>query len=279
MVRAAGTRLSASTPAVPLAYRLHPCPSRKLHTAMNPNDETTALRAELAELRKETTALRREMNALRRFITIEFDEDTGEPFNINIRCACILFAHPAVPGRSQMFIGAGPQGPGIGLWDSTEKCRVFLGVENDDPLISLYTAERKDAVLLRADPADGRGIVAVLDNGNPRALMKAGTDNAGVVSVVHDDGMTRVTMHGTEDVGSLMVASLDMQAAVKLTSQSLHGGGTLTVNGPNGKPSVILGYNGCLGGAVLVNDPDGKIIASLPGAGFGKKDDDGEEEG
>ena len=245
---------------------------------MNATDDIAALRTELAELRKETAALRREMNALRRFITIEFDRDTGEPFNINIRCACIMFAHPAVPGRSQMFIGAGPEGPGIGLWDSSEKCRVFLGVENDVPLISLYTAERKDAVLLRADPADGRGLVAVLDNGNPRALMKAGTDNAGVVSVVHDDGHTRVTMHGSEDVGSLMVSTLDMQVAVKLTSQSLHGGGTLTVNGPNGKPSVILGYNGPLGGAVLINGPDGNLIASLPDVGFGKKDDDGGEE-
>ena len=234
---------------------------------MNPTDEIAALRTELAELRKE-------MNALRRFITIEFDEGTGEPTNINIHCAHMIFSHPAVPGRSQMFIGAGPEGPCVSLWDSRQRSRVLLSVENDVPLITLRTPELKDVVLLRADPADGRGLVAVLDNGNPRALMKAGTDNAGVVSVVHDDGMTRVTMHGTEDVGSLMVASLDMQAAVKLTSQSLHGGGTLTVNGPNGRPSVILSHNGPLGGAVLINDPEGKIIASLPDAGFGKKDED-----
>lgn len=244
---------------------------------MNPTDENAQLSKRLDELSKETAALRKEMNAVRRFITIEFDEDTGEPFNINIRCACILFSHPEVPGRSQMFIGAGPEGPAIGLWDSKEKGRISIGVENDTPRIALTTAELKDVVLLHANPEDGRGLVAVLDNGNPRALMKAATDNAGVVSVVHDDGHTRVCIRSTEDSGTFLAANPDMQTTVKITTETSFGGGLITVNAPNGKPGVILSTNR-LGGVVLINGPDGKPMASLPEAGFGKKGGDAEEE-
>ena len=245
---------------------------------MNPTDEIAALRNELSLLRKETAALRKEMNTLHRYIHVQLDEDTDEVTGITISCLAVSFIHPAVPGRMQMLFMATTDGPSVGLWDSREKCRIFLGVEGDQPLITIRTAELKDAVLLRTDPAGRLGLIAVLDNGNPRALMKAGTDNAGVVSVVHDDGQTRVTMHGSEDVGSLIVCTLDMQAAVKLTSQSLHGGGTLTVNGPNGQASVILSHNGPLGGAVLVNGPDGTPIASLPDAGFGENGNDAGEE-
>ena len=235
---------------------------------MDTESELTALRKEIAELRKE-------VKDLRRFITIQHDENTGEPCSISIRCCVLSFVHPDAPGRIQMLFTTHPDGPGIGIWDSHEKCRIFLGVENDDPQITLRTAEGKDAVLLRADPEDGRGLVAVLDNGNPRALMKAGPDNAGVVSVVHDDGMTRVCLRSTENDGTFMVASLDMQAAVKITSESFDGGGTLTVNGFNGKPAVILGSTERIGGTVIVNGPDGKPAASLPDAGFEKED--GEE--
>jgi len=132
--------------------------------------EIASLRAELAQLRKETDMLERDMRALTRFITIEYDEDK-HPTNINLRYCVLSFAHPEVPNRTQMFMGAGTEEPFVSLYDSKEKGRVILSVEKDDPRITIHTAELKDAVLLRADPADGRGLIAALDNGQPRAFL------------------------------------------------------------------------------------------------------------
>jgi len=230
---------------------------------MTDTEEIASLRAELAQIRKETDLLKRDMRALTRFITIEYDDDQ-QPTNINLRCCVLSFAHPEVPGRMQMFMGATSEGPFISLWDSKEKGRVFLSVEKDDPRITLHTAELKDAVVLRADPADGRGLIAALDNGQPRALIKAAPDGAGVVACVHDDGNSRVFLRGSEDEGSLHVVSMDMKSVIKLTSTSRAGGGTLTLNTPAGNPAVILGYEPKFGGCVIVNNAEGKIAASLP---------------
>ncbi len=260
--RPSETELSGA--ALPLAK-----PARSRYPpAMNPDPE-------LASLRQEVAALRQEINALRRFITIETDEDTGEPRNMNLRCGAILFQQPEAPHKSQMLIAASEAGPVISLWDSQEKGRLILSVERDDPQVILHTAEGKEAVLLRADPADGRGYVAVLDNGLPRAVMKAAPDNAGVVSVVHDDGHARVLLHGTEDTGTFMTTNPDLKTTVKISSETALGGGLIVVNGPNGKPSVILSHHHRSGGLILTNGADGQPTASVPPAGVGKKGHEG----
>ena len=231
---------------------------------------------ELASLRQEVPKLRQEMNALRRFITIETHPDTGEPRNMNLRCTVLAFEQPEVANGIQMLLSANEAGPVIALWDRQQKSRVVLSVEGDDPQVTLHTAEGKDAILLRADPADGRGLIAVFDNGNPRAIMKAAPDNAGVVSVLHGDGHARVILHATEGTGTLMTTNPDMKTTVKISSETAMGGGMIVVNDPNGKASVLLSHHHGLGGAVLTNGVDGQPSGSLPTAGFGKK---GDEEG
>ena len=239
-------------------------------------DRPASTEADIVQLKKEVASLRREMTALRRFITIEFDETTDEPTNINIRCCCITFAHPEQRDRMQMILCAGTNGPAVGIWDSKQRARILLSVEDDTPSVTLRNGEGRDCVLLRADAADGRGLLAALDNGNPRALMKAGPDNAGVICAVHDDGLSRIFLHSTHDCGTLMAASPDMKTAVKIVSDSPNGGGgAITVHGPAGQPTVILS-NTRLGGAVIVNDPKGKPNASLPPVNFQKSEDEEE---
>jgi hypothetical protein len=223
---------------------------------------------EFAKLQKEVERLRKEMNALRRFITIEFDEITEEPVNINIRCCALAFSHPDSPSRTQGFICAGTDGPFFTLYDSNEKVRICLGVDKDAPAFALRTAELKDTVLLTADPTAGLGMVAVFDNGRPRALLKAAPDNAGVVSVVHDDGHSRAILHGSESCGEILAVNPDMKVTVKISSETPHGG-MIAVNNAKGRAGVILS-NTDHGGAVIVNDRKGNPVASLPHADFGK---------
>ena len=231
---------------------------------MNPTDEIAALRNELSLLRKETAALRKEMNTLHRYIHVQLDEDTDEVTGITISCLAVSFIHPTAPARMQMLFMATTDGPSVGLWDSSEKCRIFLGVEGDQPLITIRTAELKDAVLLRTDPAGGRGLVAVLDNGKPRALIRATDDDAGVISAVHDDGKPRVCIRSTGEHGEIFVTTHDSETAIKLTTNSLGGGGTLTVHGHGAKPAVILGTIAGYGGCIILNDPEGIPYITLP---------------
>ncbi len=223
--------------------------------------------SELAHLRQEVASLRKQMNALLRFITIERDEETQEPFNMNLRCGVVVFQNPHEPRTSQMYMGGSAEGPCLSLYDSKEKVRVCLSVEKDVPAVTLYAAEMKPAVLLEVDPATGRGLVAALDNGKPRALIKAGDGDSGSISVVHDDGHSRITMHGKEDSACLLVVNADMKPVAKIASDGPCGSGVVVVHDPMGKPAAFLTH-GPAGGAVVVNGNDGQPSASLPDAGF-----------
>ncbi len=229
---------------------------------------------EIANLRQEVAKLRQQMDALLHFITIEMEGKTRQPRSMLLRCSVITMEKAEAPHDAQMHISASENGPAIGLWDSRQKGRLILSVEKDEPRLTLHTAELKDAVLLHADQAEGRGLVAVLDNGNPRALMKAGPDNSGAISVVHDDGQSRVTLYGTEDSGTVLLANPDMKATVKISAETELGGGQIVVNGPNGKPAVIVCHHHGIGGVVLTNGTDGQPAASLPDAGYGNQDDE-----
>jgi hypothetical protein len=171
---------------------------------------------ELAHLRQEAATLRKQMDGLLRFITIERDEETKEPCGMNLRCGVIMFQNPHAPQKTQMFMGGSADGPFVSLWDSKEKGRVILSVEQDVPRVTLYTGEVKEAVRLQSLPDDGCGLVAVFDNGKPRALLKAGEGDSGCVSIVDDDGNSRITMIGKEDSGCLLAVKADMRAVVKV---------------------------------------------------------------
>ena len=237
---------------------------------MNPTDE-------IAQLRKELDALRKRVDEISRFITIETDQETRQPIGMNLRCGVVTFAHPDVPNFTQAYIGASADGPYILMNDRFEKPRIYLGMEKDQPSITLRNAAMQDGVVLSVEAIGGRGMAAVFDNGKPRALMKAAPDGSGCVSVLHDDGQSRIALRADATEGVLFAISSDLRTAVKIRSDYPLGGGLITVHGPGGEPSVILSHTN-LGGAVLLNGPDGKPIASLPDAGFGKKDDDGGEE-
>jgi len=233
---------------------------------MSTAQETAALRAELAQLRKDTDRLRKEVTELRQFINVEHDEDTGQPTNICIsRCALIGFSRPDAPRGMQMLICAGPgdSGPCVSLYGSDEKGRIILSVEKDVPQIVINTPEHQNTVLLTAD-AEGRGLLAALDNGKPRALLKAGPDGAGVAAVVHDNGQARVCLRATEKDGELFVVNGELKTAIKLSSISQHGGGTLVLHGHGPKPAVILSTVQGLGGCIILNDPEGIPFVTLP---------------
>lgn len=233
---------------------------------MTAPDDIASLQAEFAKLRKDTDRLRKEMNDLRRFINIEYDDDKTTPSNLNIRCCILTFAHPDFPNRSQMLICAGGKdsGPFISLWGSDEKARIVLKVEKDESHISLFGPDLKDAVILQADGTDGRGCIGVFDKGLPRAIMKAVPDGSGAIAVLHDDNKGRVILRSTAQHGEMIFGTPDLKTAIKLTSDSRNGGGTLTIHGHNGKPAVILGNIPSFGGCVILNDPEGIVYESLP---------------
>jgi hypothetical protein len=233
---------------------------------MSTAKETAALRAELAQLRKDTDRLRKEVTELRQFIHVEYDEDTKQPTDICInRCAFITFSRADAPRGTQMLICAGPgdSGPSVSLWGSDEKGRIILSVEKDIPQIVINTPEHQNTVLLTAD-AEGRGLLAALDNGKPRALIKAAPDGAGAVAALHDNGQARVCLRATEKDGELIVLNGNLKTAIKLSSVSQHGGGTFVLHGHSSKPAVILTTAQALGGCIILNDPEGIPFVTLP---------------
>lgn len=234
--------------------------------AMTAPDDIASLQAEFAKLRKDTDRLRKELNDLHRFINVEYADDKTTPTNINIRCCILTIAHPDVPNRSQMVICAGGEdsGPFISFWGSDEKVRMVLKVEKDQPHITLFGSDLKEAVLLQTDAADGRGCIGVFDKGKPRAIMKAVPDGSGGIAVLHDDNKGRAILRSTAKHGEMIFGTPDLKTAIKLTSDSGCGGGTLIVHGPTGKPAVILGTLAGFGGSVILNDPEGIRYAALP---------------
>ncbi len=232
---------------------------------MTAPDDLAALRAEIAQLRQATDRLRRELNDLHRFITVEHDDD-GNATNICVRCAILTLSRPDAADRFQIFITAGPgdTGPCISMLGSDGKPRILLTLEKDDPCITLRAPGGTDAVLLRADAATGRGLVGALDNGKSRAILQAVEGDAGAVAVVHDDGRPRVCLRSTATDGEIFVSTRDLKTAIKLTTNSQYGGGTLIVHSHSGKPAVILSTLAGYGGAIILNDPEGIPYVTLP---------------
>lgn len=239
---------------------------------MTLKDDLATLRTEFAALRTEVTELRQQMKTLRKFITIEYDEDTHDPIGMNMRCGVIVLTHPDVPNHNQAYIGASGNGPYMLMFDHRNKARVFFGVEKNEPKLVLRSAEVNDAVLLRVDPASGRGLIAALDNGKPRAVMQAANDGSGAISAVHDDGKTRIAMRSEPTGGEILATNAAMKITVKIKADTPFGG-MLSISSADGSPGVIVSSNH-LGGSIVVNDPEGKPSASLPNADFGTPDEE-----
>jgi len=229
---------------------------------MNIETELAQLQEELAALRKDVAVVRKEQRDLHRFVTIEHDEESGEPTNLNLRCCILTLAHPDAPNRTQCFFMAGPEGPYLTFLDSHEKARLTLSLEKDAPEIRLMRADGKDAVVLSVDEKNGSGCVGVLEAGKPRAIMRTGNNESGVVSVCHDDGQPRMILRSEALMGEILGVSPDMKVTVRIQSGA-PAGGLLALHGVNGKASVIVSSTQ-LCGAVIVNDPQGNRICSLP---------------
>ena len=188
---------------------------------MSLKDDLSTLRTELEALRTEVTDLRKEMKTLRKFISIEVDEDTREPIGMNMRCGVIVLTHPDVPNHNQAYIGASANGPYMLMMDHRNKARVFFAVEKNEPKLVLRSAEVNDAVLLRVDPVSGRGLIAALDNGKPRAVMQAANDGSGAISAVHDDGKTRIAMRSEPPGGEILATNSAMKITVKIKAEGM----------------------------------------------------------
>jgi len=92
--------------------------------------------------------------------------------------------------------------------------------------------------------------------------MRTGNNESGVVSVCHDDGHPRMILRSEALMGEVVGVNPDMQVTVRLQTSAPFGG-LLSVHGHNGKTAVIVS-NTPSSGAVIVNDPDGKRVCSLP---------------
>lgn len=220
--------------------------------------------AELDQLKSEVAALRRELAELKRFFSIEQPGADNGPALLHIHCSTLTLCDPTDPNRSQGMLAANEDGPALSLWGSDAKARVILSAKKDVASCDLLAKDLKTAVQLTVDEPSGRGQVGILEAGKPRALMKA-TDQGGVVSVVHDDGQVRALMLSSEHGGGEFLAvTPDMKTGVKITAGGPQGG-VISVNRPNGKPGVLLACTNA-SGAVIVNDAQGQMLASLPSA-------------
>lgn len=242
---------------------------------------------EIETLKKEVARLRQQMNELTQFIHYtppgEDDDGKAQAAYLNIQCTFFRLVHPSDQSYAPVQMMCHPDGSFISVCGKDEKARIVMAVnegvpewclydrdgnykarmflDNGEPRLDLYAPENKVGVQICVQGPEGRGVMGVCEAGKPRAGMKA-IATGGAISAVHDDGHPRITLASTEDNGELLAISQDLKVGVKISANGLNGG-YLTVNHQNGKAGVILGTTP-LSGGVMLNDPQGNIVATLP---------------
>ena len=259
------------------------------HPAFAPPPPLTFMNteAEIETLKQEVARLRREMDEYRQFIhyhpPAKDDDDLDCPAYLTIRCSILSVVNPSPPSETQINIIGSKLGAYLSLAGPDEKTRILLQVEKGWPELSLFSKSGQYGVTLGAQNGEGaldlygqqgkvgvqmrvlgeaeRGQVGVCEAGKARAIMKA-TETGAAISAVHDDGHARITLVSTLDNGELLAVTPDMKVGVKIAADGMDGG-FITVNNRNGKAGVVLSNIG-IGGAVVVNDHTGQMVASLP---------------
>jgi len=201
---------------------------------------------------------------LQQFLVVERRDDLpGSPNLLYVRCAMLRLCNADKPNEIQGLLTGQADGPCLSLNGSDEKARVLLRVEAAGAECQFFGKDLKPAVNLSVDEAAGRGQMAVMEAGKPRAVLKA-AETGGVVSVMHDDNLPRAFLHANALCGEFIAVNQDVKTSVKITSDGLHGG-LMTVHGSDGKALVALS-GAEVGGLVMVNDRQGKLRDSLPSA-------------
>jgi hypothetical protein len=229
--------------------------------------EVARLTQENAKLAKDFATLQHRFTEISQCIHVEHPDEgvEGRPM-LSLRCSIISLVHPDKPNCTAGILGATREGAYLWLYGDggiEGKARVTLDVENNAGRLLLLGKEAKESVQLWNVEPNGRGHIAVYENGKPRALVKAMDQGGGAVSVVHDDGTPRAGMVSTEEKGGEMFAvTPDMQMGVKITGE-IPGGGSVIVNHTDGKAGVILG---CVEdhGAVVIKDSKGNFVTGFP---------------
>jgi len=238
--------------------------------SMNVEQELVALKEEVAGLRAEVGRLKAREAELRPFLGVTKPE-TGRPY-LHITCWGIELVEPDKPDQMQAHFFASKEGPYLSLWGSDSTARLTMKVKEDIAELNLFAKDVKQAVMLRVVEPEGRGQVAVLEQGSPRAVMQAAPGGNGAVSVVHEDGVPRACLSSSDtEGGTLLVITPDNKVGVKLGGNGPRGTGYLAVNHGNGKPAVVLAAteeHGC----VLLNRRDGELHMTLPLSGPPKED-------
>src|ERR1051326_2054174 len=207
--------------------------------------EVARLTQENAKLAKDFATLLRRYQDISQCLHVEHPDEgvEGRP-TLSLRCSLISLVHPDKPNHIAGILGASQEGAYLWLYgpDGIDgKNRVTLDVENNAGRLLLLGKEAKESVQLWNVEPNGRGHVAVYENGKPRALVKAMEGCSGAISVVHDDGTPRAGMVSTEEKGGeVFVVTPHVKMGVKLTGE-MPGGGSVIVNHTNGKAGVILG--------------------------------------
>lgn len=242
--------------------------------------------AEITQLKAQVAALTQAVAALQFFLHIEppgTKADVGP--GLHIRCTSLALCDPADPTnpeRAQALLSGGEEGPLLALNGPNLEPRLILSVRASQARCELFGKDMKQAVLIHSDEASARGMVEVLDAGQPRALLRA-TDTAGVVSVLHGEGALRGVLRGDARGADLHLLNQEQKTVVKATSD-LPGGGSVMVNRKGGDTAILMACHegdGTLvalnqkkqvtcslrstpmGGALLLHAPDEKSTVSL----------------
>ena len=236
---------------------------------MEPVSELEQLKQEVAALRAQVTLLQQQHDELRQFLVVSKCSLAPDKRTLSIECGLLCVSHPGHPKSPRLRLMASDKGAEIFMSDSEHHARLQILTAPDSAHLRLFANGTCRAVELSVEEPSGRGQVAVFEAEKPRALMKAAPDH-GVVSVTHDDGLVRAFLSANADAGEFVALGPDMKAAVRIHS-SARNGGAISVHGHNGKHAVLLGSTE-QHGAVIVNDAQGRTIASLPDAGWDKPD-------
>lgn len=219
---------------------------------------------EIAQLKAQVAALTQAVAALQFFLHIEPPgTKEGAGAGLHIRCTSLALCDPAEPTnpqRTQALLSGGKEGPLLALNGPNLEPRLTLSVRANQARCELFGKDMKQAVLIHSEEATARGLVEVLDAGQPRAILRA-VDNAGVVSVLHGEGAVRAVLRGDAKGADLLVLDGDQKTSVKLTSDGAEGG-TVIVNRKSGDVAAVMAcHEG--DGTVVTFNPKRKVACSL----------------
>jgi hypothetical protein len=163
-------------------------------------------------------------------------------------------------GEGRVYVEVGEDGPCVALWGDDHRARAMVKVVKNAGEVSLYDAELKPTAQLWTD-REGHGNLCVYSPGGvPRAGMK-GMAMGGVVSVMDPGGSAKAVLVSEQgEGGRVVVANGENELVAQIVGAP--SGGVFALSDTNGvKKCCMVAKDE--GGTLLINGPEGKVGALM----------------